>query len=245
MEIPDTHIELFERYLSQKMSAPERQDFEARLAREADLSQNWGSFQEAREAIDLYTKERLKSQFREQYLADKAAIVKPLGSRRWLYAVAAAVVLLVAVMLGNRLLNPSLTHEQLYAQSYTMPPLNVRGESEDPLDLISLKMDQGDFETAVVDLQSLLGDSSFQRQPAAWLRMGLSYMELEKWPLAGDAFAQVDASSPLVHQARWYAALTALQRGQIEQTKQILEQVLEESRDVKLKEQAQNLLDQL
>ncbi|MFK7925835.1 MAG: tol-pal system YbgF family protein [Bacteroidia bacterium] len=245
MEIPDTHIELFERYLSKKMSAPERQDFEARLIREGDLSQNWDKFQEAREAIDLYTEERLKSQFREQYLADKTTVVKPLGSRRWLYAVAAAVVLLVAVMIGNRLLNPSLTPEQLYAQNYTMPSLNVRGESADPLEAISLKMDQKNFETAVVDLQALLGDSSFQRQPAAWLRMGLSYMELQKWPLAADAFAQVDATSPLVHQARWYAALTALHRGQIEETKRILGQVLLESRDVKLKEQAQNLLDQL
>lgn len=245
MEIPDTHIELFERYLSQKMSAQERQDFEARLAGEVDLSQNLADFREAREAIDLYTEERLKSQFREQYLAEKASVVKPLRSRRWMYAVAAAVVLLVAVLIGDRLLNPNLTSEQLYAQNYQMPPLNVRGESEDPLDAISLKMDQGDFETAIEDLQALLGDSSFQRQPAAWLRTGLSYMELKKWPLAADAFAQVDSSSPLVHQARWFAALTALQRGQIEETKSLLEQILTESRDVDLKTQATELLEDL
>ncbi|MEL7530226.1 MAG: tetratricopeptide repeat protein [Bacteroidota bacterium] len=247
MEIPNTHIDLIERYLSQKMSEVERTDFETRLTQEKDLAQNLADFKEAREAIDLYTEERLKSQFRERYLAEKASetVMKPLGARRWMYAVAAAVVLLVAVLIGNRLLNPSLSPEQLYAQNYQMPPLNVRGESDDPLEVISLKMDQADFETAIVDLQTLLGDSSFQRQPAAWLRMGLSYMELQKWPLASDALEQVDPSSPLVHQARWYAALTALQRGQIEDAKSLLAQILAESRDVELKDQAQKLLDQL
>ncbi len=69
MEISDTHIELFERYHSQKMSVQERQDFEARLASEKDLSQSLADFTEAREAIDLYSEERIKSRFREQYLA--------------------------------------------------------------------------------------------------------------------------------------------------------------------------------
>ncbi|MEM6345629.1 MAG: tetratricopeptide repeat protein [Bacteroidota bacterium] len=247
MEIPDTHIDLIERYLSQKMSEAERADFETRVAQEEDLAKNLADFREAREAIDLYAEERLKSQFRERYLAEKSseAVVKPLGSKRWLYAVAAAVVLLVAVLIGNRLVNPSLSPDQLYAQNYQMPPLNVRGDAEDALEAISLKMDQGEFETAVSDLQALLGDSTFQRRPAAWLRMGLSYMELEQWSLAADAFEQIDPTSPLVHQGRWFSALTALKRNQIDTAKSYLQQILDESRDVTLKTKANELLDQL
>lgn len=246
MEIPDTHIEQFDQFHKGLLTEPERAVFSQRLESDAEFAEQFQHYQSAREAIDLFAEASLKTRFQEQYHAEKMpkATVKPLLSRRvWLVA-AAAVALLVAVWLGSRLGGSSFSPEELYASNYVLPPLNVRGESENQLDSLSTLIGQGQFLEALVGLESLTANDTFDRKPAAWYRLGLCQMELGDFDSAVDAFSQIPPSNPLVHEGRWYAALSFLRLNDLPQAKIFLQQILDESRNVALKEKAAALMEE-
>ncbi len=251
MEIPDTHIDLIEQYLTQQLAPPDRTAFEARLAAEPALAEQLQLYREARESIDLFAEEQLKKKFREQYFAEAEtaaaeATLKPLFQRRtWYMVAAAAVVLLFAVWLGSRLTPNAPSPESLYAANYVLPSLSVRGTEANSLDSASTLMSQGDFMNALPILEALVDEDTFARKPAAWYRMGLCQMELGDFNAAVDAFSQIPPENTLVHSGRWYSALSYLRLNELPMTRQQLELILENSRDVALKEQAQQLLDLL
>jgi tetratricopeptide (TPR) repeat protein len=249
MEIPDTHLNLIERYLADTLSPTDREAFEMRLENEPNLKEQLSLYEQAREAVDLYAEAQLKAKFRDQYFADKQTErkekkVKPLFARP-LYWVAAAAVVLLAALFIARPWSSSLSPEQLYAANYELPSLNVRGDAETRLDSATLLMGAGGFAEALPILQDLAKDSLFDRRPAAWYRAGLCQMELNNFEEAIDALARVPETTSLVHSSRWYMALSNLRMGQIEESQAQLQLILEKSRDQELKEKAGSLLEEL
>ena len=249
----DTFIELADRYYDRKMTAEERAEVESRLQDDAGFAEQMESYREARQAVAIWSDEEQKARFRRRYAeqSDKqasSAKVVPLSRRTWLYAVAAAVILLVAVFLGRN--GQQMSPEDIFQQRFDMPVLSGARDANVDTVPVMKRFQQanawylaGQYDSVLVVMPDVVRDPGFDRQASAWLHIGMSHYGLGQEAEALNALEKVPAASPLVHDARWYRALILLKQQDVEGAKALFRQLDEESRSYG--KDAREILDQL
>ena len=213
-------------YLDKEMSPAEQEAFEARLEQEPDLAHMLEEEIRTRAAITASAYLERKAQLMARPQA-QVAMSKPLMSRPAVWAVAAAVAILLAFW-GIQQMNQPLSHQDLYAQNFeTVPfPAGGRGGAKNPLDAAAKAYEAQNYEQAVLQLEVLLRDTSFRAQPTAYYFQGLSHLELGDAEAAIASFSKVPDASLYGPAAQWHTALAYLKLEKPEACKKALQQVL-------------------
>ncbi len=105
-------IELFDKYRKDELSIAERTTFESSLSSNPLLKVEYQDYLNIVEGIRLFERENLKAFLMADTVADKMPKVVSLLNRKWMWAAAAAIVLLMALPIYNYL----NFNEQLYAK---------------------------------------------------------------------------------------------------------------------------------
>lgn len=213
------------RYLEKEMGPEEQVAFEKRLDAEPELAQLLEEELRVHTAVVasayLDRKERLKT----RPIAESASI-KPLFARPAMYAVAAAVVLLLAFA-AIQLMNKPLSDDEIFAQNYqTVPFPSSRTTEEDPFQRARNAYQKRDYQQAILQLEVLLADSSFSLTPQAYYFQGLSHLEMGDPSAATESLNQVSEGSVFGQGAHWHSALAYIKIGNQEEAKKALQQLL-------------------
>ena len=243
-------------YLEDKLPESERQTFEARyeedkeFAKEVDeyslmqsVIQEYGD-QQLNEELTQLGKSLMAGQSEEKEEAKVVSFASRFKANRNMWFAAAAVILLLIIIVPN-LPGPSYTSDQLYAENFSTPEIQVvRGGDEDEVWAKVVKAyEDENYEEVSGLIESGLKDTVFSRPSEAYYYLGLSLMAQEKLELARDAFDQISQSSLNYLKAKWFRALIHLEAKDLEKSKALLEEVIEDGEDPEIVQSAKDLLE--
>ena len=222
MESENDLFERVSRYLNHKLSAGEREAFEAQYEQDPAFAEEVDRHKESVEMVERYGMLRAKEAFKERYeqvKQEKRVRVIPV----WSYAAAAAVVLLlIFIPLRTMYFSPTASMEDLYVSHFEMLPASGDRDTVSTSGNTWWEAQQayskGTYEQAVTLLKPLSEDPQFPDQSEASLYLGLSYMALEQAAQAVKSFERVAAKSSFHQDAQWYRALAWLQLKEKEKT---------------------------
>lgn len=225
-------IDKIERYLGAEMDAGERTDFEAALASNEELRNDFELYNSINKTMSASPNENelreTLQQMNKKYFAGGAVVKK--GSFKTWMAVAAGLILLLAA--GFYFLFPAKpSAERLYAQFAVHDPLNVqqRGGGADSLATDAANKFNGKkYLEAMPLLQQYL-----QQQPddiQARFSLAICYLETGAYVDAEKIFAATAAGqTAYAETARWYLALMALKQKDLDQCRAYLGKINETS----------------
>ncbi len=234
-----------QRYLDGEMSPEERAAFEARLAADPELQAE----------VDLH--QELDTVLADEAVLDFSALVAevvgaegapqaPPRTRRPVWAIAAAILLLAVVGFFVLRPGPGADPDQLFAEYFSPyeAPATFRSDDSTLNAQYQSAFDAynaGDFEVALPAFDALRGGESTMPD----FYYALSALSANKSDLALPVLRELAGDTPHVYrsQSRWYLALTLLERGETDEATERLEAIVEDGG--KFAEPAQALLDEL
>lgn len=257
-------LERIEAYLENRMSADRRQAFESELAENEHLRNEFDEMKAVilgvRSAAAIAFAEKVgqweqnlqegKSQVEEAKIKQlfpgsaTSSSAQPFKQSRtvkmpYLYAVAAAVVVLIGLIF---ILRPQSTDaNSLYAAHFERPvnPFTLMGGDTKSLQLQAFQAyEQADFQEAISLYQQVLKDSP-QNAQVQYL-LGVTYMEADGPEKAIEIFDKVISEDKVYDEkAQWYRALAWLKASSPEKAKeQLLEIVNSDQHDYKKEAEA-------
>ncbi|MFK7972414.1 MAG: hypothetical protein AB8F95_18740 [Bacteroidia bacterium] len=245
MEFSNQFIDKADAYMASSLSEDEKRAFEASIAEGGEWYAQWQAYRMARESVDLEAELALKSRWKQQY-KQQAPATKTIRLGPWL--IAATLMMLVGLgiwQLGFR--KPQPSQKQLFAQHHANIQLSLGQRGSENTDLQFAKanalVNGQEYEAAIVALQQLLADSSFQRRDFAYLHLGVSFLQTKQYLQAKNALNSVNPESAFRFDAIWYKALLAYDEGEKRSANIYLEQLSKESKTYR--ERAEELLPNL
>ncbi len=217
---------LIEQYLQGELPAAEAAALEARMATEPAFAAAVGERKLLNGHLKAVAQEpALRStlqQLGEQHFTEQVATVRKLGTnRRWLYGVAAAAVIALAVLLGGPWLFSTGNSYEQFAQHDPLR-LTERGSSPDLAAQIERAFNDARYAEAIPLLREYLRQQTEDER--ARLALGIALLEDEKDEEAVKIFTEIAAGkSTLVPYANWYLALAAVKRGDNEAALEFLD----------------------
>lgn len=207
---------LIEQYLQGDLTAAQRADFEARLAAEPTLADAFAERRLLNAHLQAAGQEEALrgtlEQLGNKHFSVPEAKVRTLGgNRRWLYGVAVAAVIALAVLLGGPWLFPGGNNYEQFAQHAPLS-LTERGASPQLAAQAEATFNAGQFRAAVPLLQEYLTVQADDER--AQLALGISLLETDKDEEAIVIFERIaEGNSSLAPYGNWYLALAAVKRG--------------------------------
>ena len=236
MEITEEQYRLLERYLTGLMPDEEARSFEQEVAANKSLQEFIEIYENADEFIgegwvaDIAssegdTKDMALEQFKSkvaEMISDQSAGSKGSSRLLWIAGAAAAVILLFVVLWPGQ---PST--EDVYAEYSnwnSLPSFTTKGVNGDKQAWIHLEeaFEAGDYSEATGLANGILNQENTD-SASALLYLGASYLELNEYDKALEAFGTLTQTSSLDHhQGYWYQAMTYLKKGDKESAMSIL-----------------------
>lgn len=208
------NLEIIEKYIDDDLDQKELLEFEEILSSNSHLKQDYNLSL----AINNSIIEDDVIQLREtlDYMYDNNTVVRRLPNtfiKRKIYYVAASIAIILTLGgIVNKLINPDLTHNEIYDkyyQAYEITGTFRSGNTEvDKVFLSAIqKYEEQDFEKAMVLFEEVLDIR--KNDMALNLYSGITYMEDEKYQNASISFNHIidDNNNLFVEHAKWYLAL--------------------------------------
>lgn len=232
--------ELLKRYVQGQMSEAERADFENRLKTDAAFAEEFAAWAAVYKGIQAEGDNQLEEQLREfgrQLIQSESAGLtatvanvsqtRRFNIPRWVYAAAAALLLLLAAWPIYQTLKPSAPvyadNKALFEQHFRLPPAP---EVRDALVTAWRAAYQNkDYAAAVTELEKLLADTDYKNRSEANLFLGLSHLAAGEGRQALDAFQKVSPDSFDWDEAQWYSALAYIIIDDVVHAKQTLQDI--------------------
>lgn len=238
-------VEAIEAWLRSELSGDQLADFEAQLKEDAQFAEEVDIHRKlAQHAVDPEL-DAFEKGVREMLIrkrpegAEKSSTTGE--TRRFPYrmwAIAAAVVVLVALTgwMLNRVLNPKMEPEQVFAEHYQEYPMVITIESgglvRGPEDSIRLQESEiayrtGNYEAAYLGFSNLRQEAAFGADLNFYF--GMSALETDHYPEGKEAFESVleDPESLFAEAAHWYLGLLQLKSGDIDAAQAIFTSIAE------------------
>lgn len=207
---------LIEQHLQGDLKAAQSAAFEARLAAEPAFAKAYEERQLLNAHLNAAGKEEalrgtLEHLGHKHFGNAKAKVRQLSNNRRWLYGLAVAAVIALAVLLGGPWLFPGGSSYEQFAQH---DPLSIteRGTSSELATQAEVAFNDGKYLEAVVLLKEYLAGQSDDER--AQLALAISLLETDKDEEAVIIFERIaEGSSSLSPYGNWYLALAAVKRG--------------------------------
>lgn len=244
MNSTDQHT--IDEYLLNRLEGKDLQAFEQLLAQDESLMKEVIERRQLLSAMDMVGDLQMKERVRRIHLAEMGrGDRKPVNTntRKWLFAL---VLVLIASLAAWWALRPKpQTPAQLYAQYYQPYDLNFGTRSTDASQALAEAgglYKSGKYAEALPVFEQALVASP--NDSKARLALGICQLELGQYDQALLQFnALLDANDPLFgEQARWYAALAKLGKGDVAGCKALLEGFLSD-RESQFHQKASELMD--
>ena len=231
----DKYLEI-ERYLGEEMSTLERADFESRLLKNKTLRAELKLHQEVEETLQdekLTTLhgvlQQADAQFRKKSIETKQAKTVSLFSKKIL-SVAAAIAILIGIAVW--LWRPAVSPSEVFASNYE-PYIMVLNQRSNTPDAEAIKnavryYELGDYTTAATAFSELF-DSSNKENITYRFYTAISLLSSGQADKSILIFEELIVSENIIfrEQSRWYAAMTYLQKNDLENARKMLEEIEE------------------
>ena len=200
MNFDESHIDQFDKYAEDEMRAEERRDFEALLASDPEVKDQFKAFEQAVEAIKI---EGIKSE-----MGDIIAKNSKKTKVRWLVPLAAA----ASVIIG--------TFYFLLSNHITTRDVHRVTELQAGLTFYS----QGNYEKAILTFEQ-----AGVKSDTLYFYQALSSLSLNKTDDALRGFNRITEKSIFYQQVLWYKGLTYLAKDEANAAKSIFAEIPETS----------------
>ncbi|MCE7921689.1 MAG: hypothetical protein DYG98_01410 [Haliscomenobacteraceae bacterium CHB4] len=249
--------ELLKRYAQGRMSETERADFEHRLATDAAFAEEAAMWAAIYKGIQAEGDRQLEKQLRDagkkliqtEPVAElEPSVVNPAPKKRfqvprWVYAIAAALLLLLVAWPVYQNLRPSepafADNKALFGHYFRLPPAPEVRDAQ--VSAWRAAYQNKDYAAATAELEHLLADPAYTRRSEANLYLGLSRLASGQGQQALDAFREVSADSFDWEDAQWYSALAYIIVDDVVHAKQTLREISDRE-DHPHRQEAQSVL---
>lgn len=209
---------LIERHLQGELKEEQQLAFQARLEAEPLFASALTERQQLNDHLRAVVgEEKLQptlATLGDKYFKEetKEAKIRTLGgTRRWLYGIAAAAAIALAIMFAGPWLFPSSGGYEQFAQHDPLS-LTERGTPGGPAAAAEAAFNNGRYAAAISLLEEYLNVQSDDER--AHLALGISLLETDKDDEAIKVFTAIaDGGSTLAPYGNWYLALAAVKRG--------------------------------
>ncbi|MDX2250539.1 MAG: tetratricopeptide repeat protein [Bacteroidia bacterium] len=244
--------DLVTKYYRNQLSDDERTQFEQKIRTDEVFAKEAKSYAQMYEVIQEYgdrmLNEKLTALGKEMMQESQPSVFKaPFFTRFKIYWATAAAVLIVGVVIIRYFFSTApLSAEKLYTENYRRPVISetaARSGSEEELWIKAAQAYGAEnFDTASVIFEKLISDSTFERRSEAWLFLGITRMEQNRFQEAVAAFSQVDPTNMIITNVRWYMALSYLKMNQLAKAKTLFNRIAYDPPKSEHTESAKNIL---
>ncbi len=221
-------------FLLGRLSQSDRQAFEEELGRDAELARQVKVQQEIMGGIAILGKEQFKARLqrikKETFAEPVVQEVAKAGTPTWLWWLLGVIAVALAIFLFSRLNSgggedPNVIYADLF-EVYDVPITQRDTDDQQLIQQLYSSYNEGAYQ-AFIDVFNTR-HPELSNHPELQLSLGISYLQTQRSAEAAAVFAELEASNyPAYHDhARWYRILAALQRGDVEQAKQLLPPLL-------------------
>jgi tetratricopeptide (TPR) repeat protein len=240
-------LEYINAYFGGGFSPEEAGRFEQRIQDDPAFAAEVAYYISARAALKEARSEERIARFGEIYRQRPApAKISPMGARRWVPALAAAVVLAAVALswlLFSRQANPPQVADRWIGEN--LAHLSVKMSGADSMQTGLDLYNSGRFPEALQQFEGILGRDSLN--PAALLDAGIVSLRMGNYDQALDFFRKLAFhTDPNLNPALFFEALTLMKRnrdGDTDLAKQVLKRIVQQ--DLNKKKDAQELLGKL
>lgn len=212
------------RYLNGDLSAPQREDFEARLKTDTELNEEYRLHTSVDEALQMDDDNR----FRDMLDGIHEELVRKRQFPRWVWYTAALVLVCLAIALSLILTRERLSGtDKLFATYYKAydSPGDVRSVGDTKNSPLAFGLElygENDYEGALTQLEQVIRVEPDNNE--AQFYAGVSSLQLDRFQQAIPFFKVVIDHQDILFldQARWYLALTYVKTGDMAQARQLL-----------------------
>ena len=227
--------ELFEKYLTDELTAPEKVAFETRINNDPEFAETFHTYKDIQTTLTARESSRAGETalrknldtLADEYIdgkTEKTAKVIPL-KRAYLWAAAS-----VIIILGTLYIFTQEFGDPSYAQYSHHEPLALatRGQQDSLFMVAENTFNKEDYTTATRALEAIV-----QKDPEnakAKLYLAIACIETEQYDRAGTLLSEIQkGTSVFQHQATWYLALSYLKQEKKEACRAALKEIPEES----------------
>lgn len=217
--------QLIDQYLQNELSEDERRSFQQRLETEPTLAAALAFRQASVHYLKTQTgradlKAAMAPLSKQYFGAEKQQETKKKSLQRWLWPVAAAACMLLALLLWNPF------QPDPYQRFAQHTPLNLTEKSTAATSssLAESSFNAGDYAAAYAPLKDFLRQQPNNRQVE--LALGIAAMETERYPEAAAIFTSLAEGESVYQTAgQWYRALLFVREKQYTKAKEALAQI--------------------
>jgi hypothetical protein len=232
--------ELLKRFNQGQLSDSERAAFEKRLETDAAFAAEVAAWAVIYKGIQAEGDRQLDQQLRglgKKLMQSETAELTPsvvnvaqkqqFRIPRWAYAIAAALLLLLAAWPIYQNLQPSrpayADNKALFEKHFRLLPAPAVRDAQ--VTAWREAYQNKNYTAAIAELETLLADPNFTNRSEANLYLGISHLAAGQGPQALAAFGQVSADSFDWDEAQWYSALACFIIDDVVHAKQSLEEI--------------------
>lgn len=245
----ENNIEIFEKFLDNKLSLSEKKNFEDSLRKNSELLQELKEYIAGRAAINLASNERLKIKFDEIRMSSENQRTDKTFLRPILYTAASIALLLGISWYFFYHKNSPRNSNEFFLAFYKRPLINniiERGTSnndieENILDSAIYFYSNNEISKAKNEFEKLAYDSSSKYISSISFYLGICYLESNKIDTAILMFDRVRKESIFVFETQWYKAISLIKLGKMSDAINILQTIIQNKLHPKKKE-AEKLL---
>ncbi len=226
------YTDLFDSLLDGTMDGQEAAEFKARLKNDPELAKNLEQHKLVVDAVRYHGRNKLLSKVKRWDVgmdSGKSGDIHDRGKRRWIYAAAASLALLLVA--GYLLFtNLDIEYKRLaanYYEPYKFMPTATRGETvkESALDEVINFFVRGEYNKVIVILIEM--DES-QRTDSGDFMLANAYQAMEQYEEASRIYEKIANSSSLfARPSKWYLALCYLSLEKPERAEMLLKKLKE------------------
>ena len=241
-------LEYIDAYFGGGFSPEEAGRFEQRIQEDPTFAAEVADYISVRAALKEARSEERLARFGELYRQQPVpAKIHPMGARRWMPALAAAVVLAAVALswlLFFRQANPPQVADRWIGDNLAHLSVKMSGEADSIQTGLAL-YNSGRFPEALQQFKGILGRDSLNA--AALLDAGIVSLRMGNYDQALDFFSNLAShTDPSLNPALFFEALTLMKRnrdGDTDLAKQVLKRIVQQ--DLDKKEDARELLGKL
>lgn len=208
------HIELFERYRNGDLAESELRDFEARLAYDSELKEDFDNYEALEVGIKVHFRNELKTKLQDMdKKMDTPAKKRSYPKRLLIWSSAIAACLLTGVFLFQHLSsskNAVLAKEYWPEESGLPVKMSSKGKYDDAMNAYKL----GEFDKANYLLEKISSDTSNYFQ-------GVIAYKLNDFDASRGFFHQIEKGSLYFNNAQFRLGLILLSEGELNSAKRI------------------------
>jgi tetratricopeptide (TPR) repeat protein len=227
-----------ERYIDGELQGQELAEMETALAEDPRLKSEYVFRKEVKEAISEDDILNLRDQLQlvtnpQEQPADNAAVLHWMKKHRTAVAAASVALMIGLGGIGYHYMQSPVSTEEIYSEYYEPYEATITFRSADTelnslLTQAYMKYQEQEYNEALRLFDAVLQK---RKDMAANLYSGISYMEIEKYQKARSSFENVieDKNNLFLDQAKWYMAMCHVKLNNLNEAKDLLRELSEES----------------